>query len=155
MNYLDLILCGIIGIFGVSSALRGFVQEFVSLIILIFALTLSYYVGSIMQPILLSIIKFNVISGFLSYSVSFLLALFGGNKLFSAMFLEMEFNRALDIMLGFVFGLIKSGIFIFLFFMVLDYIFIPSNQPEILKTSEVKSYIYHLKNLILDNHRVN
>jgi uncharacterized membrane protein required for colicin V production len=154
-NYLDVALCLVIIVLGLSSAFRGFIKEFVSMVVLIFAITISYYSGSILQPILLNIIKYSVISGFLAYSISFLFSLFAGNKLFANLFIDMEFNKGLDMIFGFAFGFVKAIIFIFLFFMVVDYIIAPYNQPYSIKNSQIKLYIYELKGIILDNHKVN
>ena len=71
-NNLDYFLIMIIVVLGVVSAIKGFFKEILGTLSLIIAFLVCFYYGSLLNIVMIKIVKIQIIANFLSYILLFL-----------------------------------------------------------------------------------
>ena len=147
-NSLDYVLMIVIVILGMVSAIKGFFKEVLGTLSLVISFLICFYVGSMLNDALLSIVKIQIIASFLSYILLFLLSMFTMNHFLLKIFSNINVNKGLDILLGFTLGVLKAIVFISICFFCLDFIWVEQYQPQFLQTSVIKNTFYNFQNKI-------
>jgi uncharacterized membrane protein required for colicin V production len=144
-NNLDYFLIMIIVVLGVVSAIKGFFKEILGTLSLIIAFLVCFYYGSLLNIVMIKIVKIQIIANFLSYILLFLISMFILNHFLLKIFSNINMNKVLDILLGFTLGVLKAIVFIYICFASLDMVWIDTDQTQILQESAIKKSFYTIQ----------
>ncbi len=135
INPADLAVFGIILISALFAFLRGLIRELFSVAAWVGAVFAAIYGLPYIQPVLLAIVRQELIANVLGATVIFVVTLVFGSILGHVIVGRVKDSMlsALDRSLGFVFGVARGGVLVCLAFLVLTFVVSPDDQPRVLR----------------------
>ncbi len=135
INPTDLAVFGIILISALFAFLRGLIRELFSVAAWVGAAFAAIYGLPYIQPVLLAIVRQELIATALGATVIFVVTLVFGSILGHVIVGRVKDSMlsALDRSLGFVFGVARGGVLVCLAFLVLTFVVPPDDHPRLLR----------------------
>lgn len=135
INPADLAVFGIILISALFAFLRGLIRELFSVAAWVGAAFAAIYGLPYIQPVVLAIVRQELIANVLGAAVIFVVTLVFGSILGHVIVGRVKDSMlsALDRSLGFVFGVARGGVLVCLAFLVLTFVVSPDDQPRVLR----------------------
>ncbi|MFQ5955666.1 MAG: CvpA family protein [Kiloniellales bacterium] len=160
INAADLAVFGIILISALFAFLRGLIRELFSVAAWVGAAFAAIYGLPYLQPVLLVIVRQDLIATTLSATVIFVVTLVFGSVVGHVIVGRVKDSMlsALDRSLGFLFGVARGGVLVCLAFLVLTFVVPPDDHPRVLRQAKTIGFIETgadvLRRLLPDSARV-
>ncbi len=144
MNWVDLVMLGIVGLSAMAGFLRGFARELLGLVAWIAAALLAshFYVSGL--PLAHSWIEDGLVADIVCFVAVFVIILIGLSVLASLLsrLVRLSLLGGVDRILGFGFGIVRGGALLILAYVVLAFILPMNDWPTSLRQAHGLTYLH-------------